>query len=106
MKKYLFQRFLPNCNTDNIQLNSTIFDGSRDARRVSVSSLDEKIDTDADLRNFLSQYSGEDIIVLTYDRPTYNNPILCDYADKTLKSYLYWIQHFGYKCYWEQSQTA
>lgn len=106
MRKYLFQRFLPNCNTDNIQLNSTIFDGSCDAHKVSVSLLDEKIDTEDDLRNFLSQYSSEDVIVLTYDRPAYNNPILFDYANKTLKSYLYWIQFFGYRCYWEQSQTA
>jgi len=106
MRKYLFQKFLPNCNTDNIQLDGAVFDGSCYARKVSVSTLDEKIDTEDDLRNFLSQYSIEDIIVLTYDRPTYNNPILCDYANKTLKSYLHWIQQLGYKCYWEQSQTA
>lgn len=106
MRKYLFQRFLPNCNTDNIQLDGAVFDGSCNAHKVSVSTLDEKVDTEDDLRNFLSQYSIEDIIVLTYDRPTYKNPILCDYASKTLKSYLYWIQHLGYRCYWEQSQIA
>lgn len=106
MRKYLFQKFLPNCNTDNVQLDSTVFDGSCDAHKVSVSTLDEKIDNEEDLRNFLSQYSIEDIIVLIYDRPTYNNPILCDYANKTLKSYLYWIRHFEYRCYWELSQTA
>jgi hypothetical protein len=106
VRKYLFQRFLPNCDTDNIQLDGAVFNGSCDAHKVSVSTLDEKIDTEDDLRNFLSQYSSKDIIVLIYDRPTYNNPILCDYANKTLRSYLYWVQHFGYRCYWEQSQTA
>ena len=106
MRKYLFQRFLPNCNTDNIQLDSALFDGTSDAHRVSISELDEKIDTEDDLRHFLSQFSTDDIIVLTYDRPAYNNPILFDYANKTLKSYLYWVRLFGYNCYWEQSQVA
>jgi hypothetical protein len=102
MRKYLFQRFLPNCDTDNIQLDSTVFDGKCDAHRVSISELDEKIDTEDDLRNFLSQYSTDDIIVLTYDRPLYSNPILCDYANKTLKSYLYWVHNLGYTCLWSK----
>ena len=106
MRKYLFQRFLPNCNTDNIQLDSALFDGMCDTHKVSISELDEKIDTEDDLRKFLSQFSANDIIVLTYDRPAYNNPILCDYANKTLKSYLYWVRLFGYQCYWEQSQVS
>ena len=106
MRKYLFQRFLPNCNTDNIRLENTIFDGACDAHKVSVSELDGKVDSEDDLRNFLGQFPADDTIVLTYDRPAYSNPILCDYANKTLKSYIYWIQHFGYKCYWEQSQAT
>jgi len=106
MRKYLFQRFLPNCNTDNIQLDSTLFDGMCDAQRVSVSELDETIDTEENLVSFLKSFSPGGIIVLTYDRPEYNNPILRDYAIKTLKSYIYWIRHYGYECYWEQSQAT
>ena len=101
MRKYLFQRFLPNCNTDNIQLDSTLFDGTCDAHRVSISELDEKIDTEDDLRNLLNHFSADDIIVLKYDRPDYNNPILREYAHKTLKSYIYWIRNYGYECFWE-----
>lgn len=64
MRKYLFQRFLPNCNTDDINLEDCTYIGDTYAQRVLISELDEKIDTDDDLRNFLSQYSSEDIIVL------------------------------------------
>lgn len=106
MRKYLFQRFLPGCNTEDIDLENLLLDNRCNAHEVSVSALDEKIDTAEDLYNFLHSFSLDDIIVLIYDRPDYNNPVLCDYANKTFKSYLYWIRYFGYRCYWSTSKTA
>lgn len=106
MRKYLFQRFLPNCNTDDINLEDCICIGKVSVQRVLISELDEKIDTENNLVNFLKSFSTDDIIVLTYDRANYNNPILREYARKTLKSYIYWIRHYGYECYWENSKVA
>lgn len=106
MRKYLFQRFLPDCDTDDINLDSLTYVGENAVQRVSVSELDEKIDTEESLISFLSRFSNDDTIVLTYDRPNYNNPILCDYALKTFKSYLYRMRRLGYKCYWERSKVA
>ena len=106
MRKYLFQRFLPNCNTDDINLENCICAGKANVQRILISELDEKIDTEENLVSFLKSFSSDDIIVLTYDRPDYNNPILREYARKTLKSYIYWIRHYGYECYWENSKIA
>jgi hypothetical protein len=106
VRKYLFQKFLPNCNTDDINLEDCTYIGETNIQKILISELDEKIDTEENLVSLLKSFSSDDIIVLTYDRPAYNNPILCDYANKTLKSYLYWVRLFGYNCYWEQSQTA
>lgn len=106
MRKYLFQRFLPNCNTDDINLDDCICVDKANVRRVLVSELDEKIDTEENLVSLLKSFSHDDIIVLTYDRPDYNNPILLEYANKTLKSYIYWIRHYGYECYRERLQAS
>lgn len=103
MKKYLFQRFLPTCDTDDINLDNFTYGDENTAQRLLVSELDEKIDTEETLVNFLNPFLNDEIIVLVNDRPNYNNPILREYADKTLKSYIYWIQHYGYECYWEPS---
>lgn len=105
MRKYLFQRFLTNLNADDADFDSLSYIVGN-THIVSVSELDERIDTEEDLCKFLSQFSHEDTIILTDDRPNYSNPILCDYALITSKSYLYWIHHLGYKCFREQSKTA
>ena len=106
MRKYLFQRFLPNCNTDDINLEDCTYIGETNVQKILISELDEKIDTEENLVSFLKSFSPDDIIVLTYDRPDYNNPILREYAHKTLKSYIYWIRHYGYECYWENAKVA
>lgn len=106
MRKYLFQRFLPNCNTDDINLDDCTYIGEANAQRILISELDEKIDKEENLVSFLKSFSPDDIIVLTYDRPDYNNPILQEYARKTLKSYIYWIRHYGYECCWKKSKIA
>ena len=88
MRKYLFQRFLLNCNTDDINLEKCTYIGETNVQRILISKLDEKIDTEESLISFLSRFANDDTIVLTYDRPDYNNPILREYAHKTLKSYI------------------
>ena len=105
MRKYLLQRFLPSCNTDDIALDDCTYIGETDAKRILVSELDGRIDTEENLVEFLKPFSAVDIIVLTDDRPVYNNPILREYAEKTLKSYIYWIRHYGYECYLEKSSV-
>lgn len=105
MRKYLYQRFLPNCNTNDFELDDYICAGEDEACGVPISQLDEQIDSEEDLRDFLSHFSQYDTIVLIYDRPNYNNPIIRDYAIKTFKSYLFWIRHFGYKCLWKYQNT-
>jgi hypothetical protein len=106
VRKYLFQRFLPNCNTDDINLEDCTYIGETNVQRILISELDEKIDTEENLVSLLKSFSPDDIIVLTYDRQDYNNPILREYAHKTLKSYIYWIRHYGYECYWENAKVA
>lgn len=106
MKKYLYQRFLPNCDTSDIDLENLTYDGKNEARMVSISELDDKIDTEENLIDYLRQFARDDVIVLKYDRPDFENPILREYALKTLKSYLYWIRYHGYECYWEQLNAA
>lgn len=100
MRKYLFQRFLPNCDTTDFLLENYFTINNQEGSMISISTLDEKIDTEEDLRKFLSQFIPTDTIIIVNDRQIYSNPILRDYALKTLKSYLFWINKYGYKCYW------
>lgn len=100
MKKYLFQRFLPNCDTSKINLADLYSDKVDNMRVISVSFLDERIDTEEDLDAFLTQYKPTDSILINDDRPMFSNMILKEYADKTLKSYLVWIADKGFECYW------
>lgn len=100
MRKYLFQRFLPDCDTSKINLPELYSDNVGNMQVVSISLLDERIDTEDDLDSFLSQYSQTDHLVLNDDRPVFSNGILKEYADKTLKSYLVWFTNKGFACYW------
>lgn len=104
MGKYLLQKFLPNCNTDDINLENFTCNDKNNVQRISISELDEKIDTEENLISYLSLFSKKNPIVLLYDRPNYDNHILQEYAKKTLKSYIYWIRYYGYECYWENKE--
>lgn len=73
---------------------------------ISVSFLDEKIDTEADLQNLLSTYDSSIPVILSDDRPSFQNQILVAYAEKTLKSYLYWFTAYGYSCFWTKAMAA
>lgn len=95
MKKYLFQRFLPNCDTSKINLFELYSDNVENMQVVSVSLLDEIIDTEEDLSTFLNQYKPTGRLILDDDRPTFSNIILKEYAKKTIKSYLVWFTLLG-----------
>ena len=100
MKKYLFQRFLPDCDTSKIDLSELYVDNVDSKQMISVSYLDEKIDTEEDLERFLNQYNPNKNLILNDDRSIFLNPILKDYAEKTFKSYLVWFAKKGYNCHW------
>lgn len=100
MRKYLFQRFLPNCDTSKINLSELYTAEIENMKEISASLLDEKIDTEEDLNNFLNQYKKTDILVINDDRPFFSNAILKEYADKILKSYLVWFGAKGFSCRW------
>lgn len=102
MKKYLYQRFLPNCNTGKIDLPQLYATNIENMKEISLSLLDEKIDIEEDLNNFLNQYKQTDILVINNDRPLFSNLILKEYSDKTLKSYLAWFAKKGFDCRWTQ----
>lgn len=100
MKKYLFQRFLPYGDTNKINLFDLYSDNVENMHVISVSLLDEKIDTEDDLNTFLKQYKPTDSLILNDDRPTFSNIILKEYAEKTIKSYLVWFTKKGFDCRW------
>lgn len=105
MRKYLFQRFLPNCDTSKIKLTDLYSDNVENMQVISVSMLDEKIDTEEDLNAFLNQYNPTDRLVLNNDRPDFLNAILKEYAEKTFKSYLVWFANKGFDCRWTQQAS-
>lgn len=100
MRKYLYQRFLPNCDTSKINLSELYLDNVENMQVVSLSLLDERIDTEEDMDSFLSQYSQTALLVLNNDRSDFSNVILSEYATKTLKSYLVWFNNKGFVCRW------
>ena len=106
MRKYLFQRFLPDCDTSQINLPDLYASKVDSEQVISVSLLDEKIDTEADLQNLLNAYDPNIPVVLSDDRPSFQNQILVAYAEKTLKSYLYWFTAYGYSCFWTKATAA
>ena len=61
MRKYLFQRFLPNCDTSKTNLSELYSDNVENMQVVSVTLLDEKI--------------GRPIIFCVNNNPSNNNRI-------------------------------
>lgn len=104
MRKYLFQRFLPDCDTSKIKLSELYVDNLDNMQVISASLLDEKIDTEEDLEAFLNRYKPTDNLVLNDDRPAFSNIIIKDYADKTFKSYLVWFANKGFHCHWTRQE--
>ncbi len=101
MRKYLYQKFLPDCNTENIDMAKLYSKYDECAQTIFVSELDSKVDTKHDLENLISNYSIHEPIVIINDRNAFSNQIIQNYSEKTLKSYIYWLRKMGYKCMWK-----
>lgn len=103
MKKYIYQGFLANCDINKVDLLELYTKDVDNVQIISVTYLDEKIDTEEDLNAYLNQYDLTCTLVLDDDRPIFTNTIIKEYADKIFKSYLFWFSKKGFKCYWTQS---
>ncbi len=110
MKNYIYQKFLLNCNYDEISLDSIPqYTGNLDyileyvepyclldvdnriIRKLNVSFLDTIVDDESDWEDFLSQIEPIDELILYYDVTDIVNPIIYVYRDVTLKAYIYRI---------------
>ncbi len=108
MNKYVYQKFLLNCNYDDISINDfptfegdvkcvqdyrcdyCLFDvGKTTTRKISVSDIDEQVDTEEDWNQLIKVLKDFEVIVL-YDYAINSaNPIIQNYRDVTLRAYLY-----------------
>lgn len=107
MKKYIYQKFLLQCEYNGVDLKEyTRYEGNLDyvpqygeeyclfdinrpiIRQISVSELDEKIDTLEDWETFVHSLRGIDTLVVKGTEVQYENPIMNDYRGATIKAYL------------------
>ncbi|MCR5719030.1 MAG: hypothetical protein K6F84_00555 [Lachnospiraceae bacterium] len=108
MSKYCYQKFLLNCEYDDVDLNhiqtyqdnlefvpelgenNTIFDvGGEIVRKVKLSDIDVSVDTIEDWEAFLGKMTGVDEIVIIQDMCDSANKVIVDYRIATLKAYIY-----------------
>ncbi|SFA88432.1 hypothetical protein SAMN05216249_10498 [Acetitomaculum ruminis DSM 5522] len=108
MSKYIYQKFLLNCEYEKINLSDypittknlmevpnfgedyCIFDiGKEIVRKISLSTMDETIDTEDDWNNFEKKLENIDLLIITGISKKYNNPIVQAYRVATVKAYLF-----------------
>lgn len=108
MNKYIYQKFLLNCEYENIEMSEVpiyggnkqelldyhcdycIFDFGKDAiRRINITDLDEKIDSEEDWDALLGSLNDINSIVLCGSDTEYSNPIIENYRKATVKAYIY-----------------
>lgn len=108
MGKYIYQKFLLNCDYEDVQISDfphyeesienvldyrcdyCLFDlGKAVVRKLSVAEIDEQIDSEENWTFLLHTLRGLDVLVLyDYDIDS-ANPIISSYREATLKAYLY-----------------
>ena len=107
MKKYIYQKFLLHCEYDHMDLNGYArYDGNLDCvpkygegyclfdvgkpiiRQISISDLDNKIDTDEDWNEFILSLREIDTLVIRGTEVQYENPIMNKYRKVTIMAYL------------------
>lgn len=107
MNKYIYQKFLLNCDYEDIQLSELpIYEGDENelldyqydyclfdvgktvTRKVNISDLDEKVDTEEDWVALLNSLQGIEVIVLCDHEVNYKNPIINNYREATIKAYI------------------
>ena len=107
MSKYVYQKFLLNCDYENVKITDCsyykgdignlldyrcdycLFDiGKNMIRKLSITDIDEQVDTEDDWNRLLDALKGLDVLVLyDYDIDS-SNPIIKNYREATLKAYL------------------
>ena len=107
MKKYIYQKFLLHCEYDHVDLDGyarydgkleyvpkygegyCLFDvGKSIIRQISISDLDNKIDTDEDWNEFILSLRKIDTLVIRGTEVQYENPIMNNYRKATIMAYL------------------
>lgn len=119
MSKYIRQGFLFDCpyaqvpipvftgNLTDVQdykIERNLFDDQIFGfyRSISLSELDTVIDTYDDLKKVINMAYDTDALVIIDDRPAIALPQLANYAEATLKAYLWHFQDQGIVCYVSQ----
>lgn len=117
-KQYMHQEFLLYCPYSEITIEDYVYNGNpylfsyRDQsynlfdfqngiirRGISLSELDEIIDTEDDFNRFVKEIKWIDELIIIDDRPIFTNCILKNYSQNTLKAYLYRINCTGMRCF-------
>ncbi len=107
MKKYCYQKFLLNCDYEEIALNSvlkyngdvellldygeeySLFDlGGKTVRKIKLNDLDSMIDTEDDWADFLESLEEVDELVIYSRMKPIRNPVVAAYREATLKAYI------------------
>ena len=108
MNKYIYQKFLLNCDYESINLSEIpVFDGNMEnvldysydyclfdvgqkvIRKISIAEIDDWVDTEDDWDKLIKQLCDVDIVVLCDYEVVVSNPIIKSYREATLKAYLY-----------------
>lgn len=108
MKKYIYQKFLFQCDYEEINLNNipnyggdlnyinlygvqyNLFDYYRKIyRKIELSSLEDMIDTENDWKLFVSNLKEVDVLIILDENKKLQNPIITQYKNTMLKAIIY-----------------
>ena len=118
MSKYVYQKFLLNCNYEDIIIEDfptfvgdvndvqdyrcdyCLFDvGKTLVRKISAVDIDEQVDTEEDWNQLIKVLKEFEVIVLIDYVIDSSNPIIQSYRDVTLRAYLYRLKENGINVY-------
>lgn len=115
MRKYIYQKFLLNCEYETINVEDFLFDGNVSqiqylgtsynlldinvsfVRKIEISNIDDIIDEQEDWDEFLSHCKDLDCLVIVIKKYDIDNPVLSAYREATLKAYIFRLQVAGIK---------
>lgn len=117
MKKYIYQKFLLQCEYEGISLEP-LYDTGIDVlkvqyinqeynildtgglymRKVQVSDLDRMVDGEYEWQQFTEKVQGLDALILVIAPSKYPNPIVGRYREATIKAYVYRLLQSGVRC--------
>ena len=122
MDKYIYQKFLLNCDYESIELHDfpffegniddvldyhhdyCIFDIGKDViRKIDIAEIDDRVDTEEDWNNLVNMLCEVDSVVLYNYGVNATNLIINRYRETTLKAYLYRLLKSNTKIYLEQA---